>query len=825
MTSFKKELSYGSFDEFIKKAEFDFSTLNFNNLNICNTLLKLYDKGNSSLQTGEDENAYIFLMRFFEGYLKLKKSKLYKDDSKYVNDLIPGDKLRNAVDTLEKLKADIKTRYEEKENKSKAAPSISKANVENAIKNEIIETKKPVITPVQQDFSQKGFLSPSEFVELVTKTNHTLLLIDLRDANAFNLCFMNLNLLLSETRKNTISYINIPSSLVEAVTWKLEESLKSQTHLVNVLNKAQTSAQVFVKRSQFDYLILFDHESEYLKLKSDSKLFILKRAIFEYADSAEKCKNEPIILDGGWKTWIFYYPAYTFTNKKPVEADKEPTKNIPENKKPSIDSSNSNTSLANNISNNSTNTNNVSINAKPIEPNQTLENASVKPSTRISEETRIGNEQVTQEREQLGNKSIDKLSEENKMDKQEQRQANEVFSNNSNRNSNLPINNKPQQPLIPTINRSNKPSFVSKNESDITKYSQNQTNTNEVDEKNAEQENSSNKENVRSENANNSVKFIPITRSVQEPKVQPTSLQPNALSNSTNLSETIFNTVYAPTRTNRSFQTPYMKEGTKVLDPSTGMFSYVPQTQFIQPPSSAPFKQQQQQPPIAKPVVNLKEPEIRPSPSQLPTQAKKSELKPKTNLKRTLSSPNIAKLDDDEDLSDDPPEIKHMPDLNKLTIKPTAVSVNSKPTVNRNNKPMSEQVVRSRMEELQPVFGNNPPGLTGIKNLGNTCFINSIIQCLSSCQKLVEYFVMDKFKDDLNRTNDLGFRGEIADEFSIIVKAIWSGHCRIISPRRFKVIIGQFNQQFISNEQQDAQELLLFLLDGLHEDLNRVSLL
>ncbi len=34
--------------------------------------------------------------------------------------------------------------------------------------------------------------------------------------------------------------------------------------------------------------------------------------------------------------------------------------------------------------------------------------------------------------------------------------------------------------------------------------------------------------------------------------------------------------------------------------------------------------------------------------------------------------------------------------------------------------------------------------------------------------------------------------------------------------------LGQFNQQFVSNEQQDAQELLLFLLDGLHEDLNRI---
>lgn len=100
--------------------------------------------------------------------------------------------------------------------------------------------------------------------------------------------------------------------------------------------------------------------------------------------------------------------------------------------------------------------------------------------------------------------------------------------------------------------------------------------------------------------------------------------------------------------------------------------------------------------------------------------------------------------------------------------------------------------------------------------------MNSIIQCLASAERLVKFFTSDQHRNDLNRSNELGFRGEIADEFSVIVKAIWAGYCRIISPCRFKYIIGQFNKQFVSNEQQDSQEFLLFLLDGLHEDLNRV---
>jgi ubiquitin carboxyl-terminal hydrolase 4/11/15 len=80
------------------------------------------------------------------------------------------------------------------------------------------------------------------------------------------------------------------------------------------------------------------------------------------------------------------------------------------------------------------------------------------------------------------------------------------------------------------------------------------------------------------------------------------------------------------------------------------------------------------------------------------------------------------------------------------------------------------------------------------------------------------------YQEELNPDNPLGMHGAIAEAFGALLQRIWatSGSSTSYSPRDFKSQLQRFAPQFSGYQQHDSQELVAFLLDGLHEDLNRV---
>jgi ubiquitin C-terminal hydrolase len=113
-------------------------------------------------------------------------------------------------------------------------------------------------------------------------------------------------------------------------------------------------------------------------------------------------------------------------------------------------------------------------------------------------------------------------------------------------------------------------------------------------------------------------------------------------------------------------------------------------------------------------------------------------------------------------------------------------------------------------------------GLTGLVNLGNTCFMNSCLQCISHTYPLCELLNNGEFiKNKLNHMGD----GILLKEWADLNKLMWSENC-VISCDRWvecvqKAAVKQGQHLFTGFDQNDCAEFLMFILDNFHESLKR----
>lgn len=114
-------------------------------------------------------------------------------------------------------------------------------------------------------------------------------------------------------------------------------------------------------------------------------------------------------------------------------------------------------------------------------------------------------------------------------------------------------------------------------------------------------------------------------------------------------------------------------------------------------------------------------------------------------------------------------------------------------------------------------------GLVGLANLGNTCYLNSSLQCLSSTFELTQFFLQFRFKfiNTLPTKNKLGTEGRLVMAYAKTLNEMWEQDASVVRPALFKQVLGQYAKQFEGEGEQDAHECISSILDLLGEDLYR----
>lgn len=109
-------------------------------------------------------------------------------------------------------------------------------------------------------------------------------------------------------------------------------------------------------------------------------------------------------------------------------------------------------------------------------------------------------------------------------------------------------------------------------------------------------------------------------------------------------------------------------------------------------------------------------------------------------------------------------------------------------------------------------------GLCGLINLGNKCYMNSILQCLGNTLSLTDYILSCDYKEDQTIQNKKCSANYVLNSYILIINNIWDSN-QLIRPKSFVENLSKFHPKYFSLEQQDSHECLLFIIDLLHQTL------
>ena len=130
------------------------------------------------------------------------------------------------------------------------------------------------------------------------------------------------------------------------------------------------------------------------------------------------------------------------------------------------------------------------------------------------------------------------------------------------------------------------------------------------------------------------------------------------------------------------------------------------------------------------------------------------------------------------------------------------------------------------INNVNEINNNNDPCLVGLNNIGATCYMNAVLQCFSNIKELTNYL----FKPEVTKKiEDNKYSKTLSFAYLELLKHLWLidksnieyyGENKSYSPYQFKSVLGKLNDLFLKNEANDSKDLIIFIQEQLHQELN-----
>uniref|UniRef100_A0A8D1C2M1 ubiquitinyl hydrolase 1 n=1 Tax=Sus scrofa TaxID=9823 RepID=A0A8D1C2M1_PIG len=799
--------------------------------NYVQSALKIFKTAEESRLDRDEERAYVLYMKYVTVYNLIKKRPDFKQQQDYFLSILGPGNIKKAIEEAERLSESLKLRYEEAEVRKKLEEkdrqekeqlqrqkrqeagiedggTSAKSSLESVLDSKDKTRKINGEKSEKNETTEKGAITAKELYTMMMDKNISLIIMDARRMQDYQ-------------DSHILNCLSVPEEAISpGVTASWIEA-----------NLPDDSKDTWKKRGSVDYVVLLDWFSSAKDLQLGTILRSLKDALFKW-ESKTVLRNEPLVLEGGYENWLLCYPQYT-TNAKvtPPPRGKNEEVSISLNfTYPSLEESlpskptaqmsrpievNESIELTNN-QNERVGPLNIPIPVEPIaasksdvspiiQPVPTVKivpqiDRTKKPAVKLPEDHRVKSESTDHEQQspQDGRVVPDRstkpifppptamltdeekarihaetalLMEKNKQEKELRERQQEEQKEKLRREEEEQKDRKKQEAEENEITekQQNAKEQMEKRESEQAKKEDKETSAKKG------REITGVKRQSKSEHETTDAKKSVEDRGKRCPTPEMQKQSAGDIPHASVAGDSGSGKTREPLTRARSEEmgriVPGLPSGwAKFLDPITGTFRYYhspTNTVHMYPPEMAPSSA----PPSTPPTHKAK--------PQIPAERDREPSK----LKRSYSSPDITQAIQEEEKR-----------------RPTVT-----PTVNRENKPTSypkAEITRlsaSQIRNLNPVFGGSGPALTGLRNLGNTCYMNSILQCLCNAPHLADYFNRNCYQEDINADNRKRHKEENNDHLDDFKAAeyAWQKHKQLNE----SIIVALFQGQFKSTVQ------------------------